>query len=64
MEKTELTCFSVFNELFLSFRIVVVFVLFIEVPYNPLFNIRLTKLNYPLECEIRKSNVSVDIIEK
>ena len=37
------------------------FLLFIEVLYNLLFNIRLTKINYPLECEIRKSNVSVDI---
>ena len=39
MEKTELTYFPVFNELFFSFRIVVVFVLFIKVVYNPLFNV-------------------------
>ena len=49
MEKIELICLPVFNDLFLEFRIVVVFVLFIKVLYNPLFTIRLTKINYPLE---------------
>ena len=39
MDKTELVSRPVFNDLFLEFRIVVVFVLFIKVVYNPLFNV-------------------------